>query len=51
MLGIGYAEPIRLERELAQTLRLPVMELIPRLARSLPHVDLRGDPSREPRFM
>ena len=25
--------------ELAETLRLPVMELIPRLARSLPHVD------------
>jgi hypothetical protein len=26
--------------EMAEALRLPVMELIPRLARSLPHVDV-----------
>jgi len=29
--------------ELAETLKLPTMELIPRLARSLPHVHVNAD--------
>ncbi|MFC6313726.1 alanine racemase [Paraburkholderia dipogonis] len=38
LLGRDGDQSIEID-ELAQTLRLPVMELVPRLARSLPHVD------------
>jgi hypothetical protein len=38
LLGLDGDQTITID-ELAASLRLPVMELIPRLVRSLPHVD------------
>ena len=50
LLGRDGDQSIEID-ELAQTLRLPVMELVPRLARSLPHVDAdaAGHPGEERR--